>query len=83
VIAVKGEGGQNAAWTIMDIDPSTGHRAKAGQADAIHVWAYRDRPVFTFSKDVAGTVKAASWGESYGERNGYKPFWLREEFVGR
>jgi predicted lipoprotein with Yx(FWY)xxD motif len=84
VIADKGAKSDSRAWTIMDIDPATGHRARAGQADALHVWAYRDRPVFTFIRDEhAGTVKAQSWGEFYGARNGYKAFWIREEFQGR
>ena len=83
VIADKSAKG-NAAWTTMDIDPATGHRAKDGQADALHVWAYRDRPVFTFVRDEKpGMVKAQSWGEFYGQRNGYKAFFLREEFQGR
>jgi len=83
VIATKGEGGENAGWTVMAIDPSTGHRPKAGQTDAIHVWAYRERPVFTFVRDNPGTVKAQSWGEFYGQRNGYKAFFIREAFQGR
>ena len=83
VIADKGAKG-NSVWTTMDIDPATGHRAKPGQADALHVWAYRDRPVFTFVRDQKpGMVKAQSWGEFYGQRNGYKAFFLREEFQGR
>jgi len=84
VIATKAEAAsENAGWTIMDIDPSTGHRAKAGQGDAIHVWAYRERPVFTFIRDIPGTLKAQSWGEFYGARNGYKAWSVREEFIGR
>jgi len=76
--------GANEAWTVMAIDPATGHRAKAGQADAINVWAFRDRPVFTFVRDDRpGSIRAQSWGEFYGQRNGYKVFFLREEFQGR
>ncbi len=76
--------GANEAWTVMAIDPATGHRAKDGQANAINVWAFRDRPVFTFIRDDrAGSIKAQNWGEFYGQRNGYKVFFLREEFQGR
>jgi predicted lipoprotein with Yx(FWY)xxD motif len=83
VIATKADGVENAAWTIMDIDPSTGRRAKPGQADAVHVWAYRERPVYTFVRDVPGTLKAHTWGEFYGQRNGYKAVFIREEFQTR
>ncbi len=84
VIAQNGAKGANDAWSVMAIDPATGHRAKDGQADALHVWAYRERPVFTFVRDERpGMIKAQSWGEFYGQRNGYKVFFLREEFTGR
>jgi hypothetical protein len=50
----------------------------------LRVWAYRDRPVYTFIRDVApGMIKAQSWGEFYGARNGYTAFWLRQEMLGR
>ncbi len=74
----------NEAWTVVSIDPSTGKRAKDGQSGAINVWAYRDRPVFTFARDDRpGSIRAQNWGEFYGQRNGYKAFFLREEFQGR
>jgi predicted lipoprotein with Yx(FWY)xxD motif len=84
VVAAPGETSLNTTWTIVDIDPNTGHRAKPGQADALRVWAYRDRPIYTFSRDVGpGTIRAQSWGEFYGARNGYYAFWLRQEMLGR
>jgi hypothetical protein len=68
----------------MEIDPNTGHRARPGQVDALRVWAYRDRPVYTFIRDIGpGSIKAQSWGEFYGARNGYFAFWLRVEKLGR
>ena len=74
----------NEAWTVKAIDPATGKSAAPGQADALQVWAYRDRPVFTFVRDERpGMIKAQNWGEFYGQRNGYKAFFLREEFQGR
>jgi predicted lipoprotein with Yx(FWY)xxD motif len=84
VIADKASKSVNAVWTIMSIDPASGHRAKTGQADALSVWAYRDRPVFTFVRDEKpGSIRAQSWGEFYGARNGFKAYWIREEFQGR
>ena len=84
VVAGKDETSVNSSWTIIDIDPDSGHRAKPGQANSLRVWAYRDRPVYTFIRDVApGTVRAQSWGEFYGARNGYYAFWLRLEMLGR
>jgi predicted lipoprotein with Yx(FWY)xxD motif len=84
VVADKSETSLNTLWTVMDIDPNSGHRAIPGQTDALRVWAYRDRPVYTFIRDVApGTIRAQSWGEFYGARNGYYAFWLRQEMLGR
>ena len=58
--------------------------AKPGQTNALQVWAYRSRPVFTFVRDDRpGSIRAQNWGEFYGQRNGYKAFFLREEFQGR
>lgn len=68
-------------WTTMWIDPMTGRRAKAGQPGALHVWAYRGRPVYTHYRDRRpGDMTADQWGEFYGYRNGYKAFWLRSDF---
>lgn len=84
VAAAEGETSPNTTWTIMAIDPKTGRRATPGQADALRVWAYRDRPVYTFIRDVGpGSIRAQSWGEFYGARNGYYAFWLRQEMLGR
>lgn len=84
VVAGQDEISLNTAWTILEIDPGTGRRAQPGQAGALRVWAYRDRPVYTFVRDVGpGTIRAQSWGEFYGARNGYYAFWLRQEMLGR
>ncbi len=84
VLAAKNETSLNSVWTVMEIDPKTGHRAKPGQADALRVWAYRDRPVYTFIRDERpGTARAQAWGEFNGERNGFFAFWLRLQMVGR
>jgi predicted lipoprotein with Yx(FWY)xxD motif len=81
VIAAKGETSNSRAWTTADIDPKTGHYAKPGQVDALHVWEFRGRPVFTFSRDTKpGQVGADSWGEFNGNRNGFRAFWLRDDF---
>jgi len=84
VVAGKDETSLNTVWTVIEIDPDTGHRAAPDQATTLRVWAYRDRPVYTFIRDVGpGTIRAQSWGEFYGARNGYNAFWLRQEMLGR
>ncbi len=71
----------NAAWSIMEIDPKTGRRAAAGQADALRVWAWRDRPVYTFYLDKEpGDINGDSWGEFQGQRNGFKAIWFRDDY---
>lgn len=81
VPAEKAAVSNSRSWTVMQIDPKTGHRAAEGQADALSVWAYRDRPVYTYGGDhEPGDVNGASTGEWRGQRNGLKVFSLRDEF---
>ena len=55
--------------------------AAAGAPGALHVWAFRDRPVYLFAGDqVSGDVEGDAWGEFNGHRNGFKAFWLRDDF---
>ena len=83
VVAAKDARSDSPTWTTIDLDPKTGHRANPGQAGAVHVWAYRDRPVFTFVGDKkAGDLYGDSWGEFQGQRNGFKAFWVRDDYFG-
>jgi predicted lipoprotein with Yx(FWY)xxD motif len=68
-------------WTVMAIDPRSGRRAAKDQGDALHVWAYRGRPVYTYAGDrEAGVTNGDGIGEFTGRRNGYKAFVLRDDF---
>jgi predicted lipoprotein with Yx(FWY)xxD motif len=81
VIAPKNARSDNRVWTTIDIDPMTGHRAAPGQKNALHVWAFRDRPVYTFADDKKpGDINGDAWGEFNGWRDGFKAFWLRDDF---
>ncbi len=81
VIAEKGAAATNRMWQVMAIDPKTGKKAAAGQQDALNVWAYRGRPVYYCARDkAAGDAECDTWGEFYGWRNGYKAFWLRDDY---
>jgi len=83
VLADKGATSQSRTWSVMRIDPKTGHRAAADQPDALSVWAYRDRPVYTFAGDKqAGDVNGDGIGEWRGQRNGLKAIMLRDDFFG-
>ena len=83
VIAEPGARSESAMWSVMAIDPNTGHRATDGQPGALHVWAYRGRPVYYFGDDLKpGDTNGDAWGEFNGRRNGYKAFWLRDDFRG-
>lgn len=65
-------------WSIISIDPMTGHKAETG---GLRVWAYRGRPVYTFSGDQApGDIGAMNRGEWFGAQNGYYAFILRDYF---
>jgi predicted lipoprotein with Yx(FWY)xxD motif len=81
VIATSGAKTAGRSWSIMDIDPNTGHLARPGQPGALHVWAYRDRPVYTYAGDRApGDINADGLGEFRGEREGFKAYWVRDDF---
>ena len=81
VVADKGAKSTSQIWGIKDIDPATGRYVAAGTPGAVHVWTFRDRPLYTFARDtVPGEVRANSWGEGNGWRNGFHAFWVREEF---
>jgi predicted lipoprotein with Yx(FWY)xxD motif len=82
VMAAPGAKSESRLWSVMAIDPNTGHRAKPEQADALHVWAYRERPVYTFANDhKPGDANGDAFGEFNGYRNGFKAFWLRDDFL--
>jgi predicted lipoprotein with Yx(FWY)xxD motif len=68
-------------WSVMHVDSMTGRHAAPDQENALAVWAYRGRPVYTFGADeVPGDADADSYGEFNGRRNGFKAFWLRDDF---
>ena len=73
----------NSSWSVLSIDPKTGHLASPEQSDAISVWGYRDRPVYTFGGDEQpGDVNGDGTGEQRGQRNGLRAFMLRDDFMG-
>jgi predicted lipoprotein with Yx(FWY)xxD motif len=71
------------SWSVVSIDPKSGHLATAEQTDALSVWAYRDRPVYTYGGDQQpGDVNGVGTGEWRGQRNGLKAYWLRDDYLG-
>jgi predicted lipoprotein with Yx(FWY)xxD motif len=83
VIAPKGTKSNSHTWSTLDIDPHTGKKAAHNALGALHVWAYRDRPVYYCGRDKKpGDIECDTWGEFNGARNGYKAFWLRDDFGG-
>jgi predicted lipoprotein with Yx(FWY)xxD motif len=82
VIAAPGVKSGSRIWGTMWIDPKTGHAAAADAPGALHVWTYRERPVYTHGLDKApGEINGDGWGEFNGKRNGYKGFFLRDDFL--
>jgi len=68
-------------WSVIAIDPNTGHSAAPDRADALHVWAYLGRPVYTYAGDAEpGVLNGQGLGEFAGTRNGYRAFILRDIF---
>jgi predicted lipoprotein with Yx(FWY)xxD motif len=70
-------------WSVITIDPATGHAAQPGQAGAQTVWAYRGRPLYTYAEDKQpGDYNGNAAGEWQGRRNGFRAFWIRNEAFG-
>ena len=83
VEASESESSLSRTWQVLRIDPATGRLADAEQAGAIRVWAFRDRPVYTYGPDQRpGDVHGSGTGEWRAQRNGLKAFWLRDDFMG-
>jgi predicted lipoprotein with Yx(FWY)xxD motif len=83
VPAAAGAKTASLIWGTMYIDPKTGHPASPDQPGALHVWTFRDRPVYTHGLDLApGDINGDGWGEYNGKRNGFKGFFLRDDFLG-
>ena len=81
VQALPGEKADSALWSVVSIDPNTGKLAQAGQTGALQVWAYRERPVYTYGADTRpGSVDGDNFGEFNGGRNGFRAFWLRDDY---
>lgn len=75
-------GKRTGAWSVVLIDPLSGRFAERGAPGALRVWAFRDRPVYTYAGDLApGDFGADAYGEFSGERSGYKSFWLRMDYT--
>jgi len=68
-------------WSVLAINPASGHLAASGDGEVLHVWAYRKRPVYTFHGDrEPGVTNGDGIGEFTGRRNGFKAFVLRDDF---
>ncbi len=83
VIAEPGATSDSSLWSVIAIDANSGRYAASGDADAevLQVWAYRKRPVYTYSGDKEpGVTNGDGIGEFTGSRNGYKVFVLRDDF---
>ena len=59
-------------WSVIQIEPVSGHLAAVGEAGAIRVWAYRGLPIYTYAGDKApGDINGDMRGEIFGQRNGF------------
>ncbi len=72
---------QQALERAADRPDHGSSRDSGDSAGALSVWAYRGRPVYTCSLDrQPGDANCDSFGEFNGRRNGYRAFWLRDDF---
>ena len=83
VTAAAGAKSDSRSWSVITIDPMTGLLAAADAPGATQVWAYRDRPVYTYARDLkAGDTFGVARGEHRGRRNGFNAFWVRDDYFG-
>ena len=84
VEAAESDMGDSRSWRVVHVNPKTGRFADAEDPNALRVWAFRDRPVYTYGGDTKpGDVHGDGTGEWRGQRNGLKAIWLRDDFMGR
>lgn len=84
VIAPVGAKSGSNAWGTMYLDPKTGHEASATDKDALHVWTFRDRPVYTYAGDeFVGDTDGDSRGEFQGRRQGFQAMFVRDDYFGK
>ncbi|MFK7831070.1 MAG: hypothetical protein AB8B57_14930 [Congregibacter sp.] len=82
VLAADNASSSSRAWSVMHIDSASGRVTAAATEGALRVWAYRDRPVYTFARDQRpGDVHGGGTGEWRGKRNGLFAFWLRDDYM--
>ncbi|MDB6091171.1 MAG: hypothetical protein JWN85_3955 [Gammaproteobacteria bacterium] len=84
VLAAPEAKSNSRIWTVITIDPQTGRAAQPHQPGALRVWAYRDRPVYTYAGDrQPADFEGNALGEWQGRRNGFRAFWIRNELFSR
>ncbi len=80
VVASASAKSLNRTWQVLDINPKTGHLAKAGE-ESLRVWAYRGQPIYTNAHDeMPGDLYGHGNGEFSASRNGFRAFIIRDEF---
>jgi predicted lipoprotein with Yx(FWY)xxD motif len=81
VVPAPGAASLSRTWSVLEIDPGTGHPSAPGQQGSLRVWAYRGVPVYTYSGDERpGDINGNGNGEFGGSRNGFKALFLRDDF---
>lgn len=81
VLATAEAKSESRSWSVLEINPETGDEAKSGSTDVLRVWAYRGRPVHTYAGDQGpGDINGSNVGEFAGARNGFRAFWVRDDF---
>jgi predicted lipoprotein with Yx(FWY)xxD motif len=84
VLAPVGAKSGSNAWGTMYLDAKSGREVAATDKDALHVWTYRDRPVYTYAGDeFVGDTDGDSRGEFQGRRQGFNAIFVRDDYFGK
>ena len=83
VLAEVSAKSDSTSWGTRDIDPKSGRYVAANTPGALHIWVFRDRPIYTFAGDRDfGDMLADAWGQDHASKNGFNAFWTRDNFWG-
>lgn len=81
VLAEKSAKSETQSWGIRDIDSKTGRYVAAGTPGSLHIWTFRDRPIYTFAGDNnPGDIGGDGWGMDHGQTNGFSAIWVRDDY---
>ena len=81
VLASASDKSPNRTWSVIEINPKTGHYAIAGEPDAARVWAFNGRPLYYYFEDKKpGDTLGDGRGVGHAGLYSFRAFVLGQQF---